>query len=348
MSLIQKAILEANELKRLAIEQARENLQEAITPRISSMLNNALNEEADEELEEVVNESETEELDEDFDLSGFVSEEKEETEPEASEEPAFADATADASTDDAPSTDADAVTADPTAEPEISDETAISDLTVGELKGLLMQIIQGGDDDLDISAFDDDAANAELDSIDAADSTQAPVSEPTSDVEDDDEELNLESILAEVESRLNGDKPADLSERVSELETQLNETKTKLRESNDALRKVAKQLVESNLLSAKHLYMNKLFKGFALTESQKANVVTNIDKATNTKEAKTIYEALNMTFKDKSKKPNIQENLGFASKPAGVAPASKGKTATTIFEGDDLIRIQKLAGILKS
>lgn len=347
MSLIQKAILEANELKRLAIEQAKENLQEAITPRISSMLNNALNEEADENFEEAVNESETEELDEDFDVSGFVSEEKDEDSPEATDEPATDDAPAETPASDAPATDSDAVTADTSDEPTISDETAISDLTVGELKGLLMQIISGGDDDLDIAAFDDEAADAELDSVDAADSFQAPVGEPTSD--DDDEDLNLESILAEVESRLNGEaQPSQLAEKVTELESQLTEVRAKLKESNTALKTITKQLVETNLLNAQYLYMNKLYKGFNLTDSQKAKVVENISKAKTTKEAKMIYETLDTTLRDKSKKPNINENLGFASKSAGVAPATKGKTATTIFNDDDLIRIQKLAGIRPS
>jgi hypothetical protein len=351
MSRIHDAILAANELKQIAIEQARENLQETITPKISSMLSNMMNEEADVEFESAINESEPEELDEDFDFEGFgISETQEpesdsepEKEPETTPEEPATDTPSDAPAETPASTGDDSIDG-LEGEPEISDETSIADLTVGELKGLLSDLLAGETSDLDITAFDDDAANAELDSIDAADSTEAPVaSTDITSTDDDDDDLNLENILKEVESRINGTSTE--SGRIAELEKQLNETKRQLKESNDILEKVTKKLVETNLLNSQHLYMNKILHSFSLSESQRSKVVANFTKAKTPKEAKAIYEALDLTFRDKSKKPNIHENLGFASKSAGVAPTNPNATTVSGLSEDTKARIKYLAGI---
>lgn len=105
------------------------------------------------------------------------------------------------------------------------------------------------------------------------------------------------------------------------------------------------QLSEVNLLNAKLLYVNKIFKAKSLTESQKVKVVTAFDRATTTKEAKNIYETLVDSLTSvapSTKKAPIKESLGFASKPIGSAPA------TPIVEADAYVyRMQQLAGIKK-
>ena len=101
------------------------------------------------------------------------------------------------------------------------------------------------------------------------------------------------------------------------------------------------ELNEVNLLNAKNTYVNKIFKSKSLSESQKVKVLKTMDKATNVKEAKVIYESLVETLSG-SKKSSIKESVGFASKAAGVAPQQP------IVEGDSAIRrMQQLAGIIK-
>ena len=91
--------------------------------------------------------------------------------------------------------------------------------------------------------------------------------------------------------------------------------------------------------------MNKLFHSFNLTESQKSKVIANFTKSKTPKEAKAIYEALDLTFRDKSKKTNIHENLGFASKSAGVAPNTAQTPVGSGLSEDTRARIKYLAGI---
>ena len=102
-----------------------------------------------------------------------------------------------------------------------------------------------------------------------------------------------------------------------------------------------KELNEVNLLNAKNTYVNKIFKAKSLSESQKVSVLKTMDKATNVKEAKVIYESL-VSNLSTSKKNSIKESIGFASKASGVAPKQP------IVEGDAAIRrMQQLAGIIK-
>jgi hypothetical protein len=116
-------------------------------------------------------------------------------------------------------------------------------------------------------------------------------------------------------------------------------------EMNEAIRTIntlRSELNEVNLLNAKLLYVNKIFKAKNLTESQKLKVIASFDKATTAKEAKVVFESLNSTLTTATPKQAIKESLGFASRAAGVAPRK------AIVESNDVIaRMQKLANIIK-
>jgi hypothetical protein len=112
-----------------------------------------------------------------------------------------------------------------------------------------------------------------------------------------------------------------------------------LAEAIETINTLRSELNEVNLLNAKLLYVNKIFKAKNLTESQKVKVIASFDKATNVKEAKVVFESLQTALTAAPKK-QIKESLGFASKAAGVAPNK------TIVESNDVIsRMQKLANI---
>jgi hypothetical protein len=116
------------------------------------------------------------------------------------------------------------------------------------------------------------------------------------------------------------------------------------REMNEAIRTIKtlrSELNEVNLLNAKLIYVNKIFKSKSLTEAQKIQVITSFDKATTTREAKVVFESLT-TALAATKKP-IKESLGFASRAAGIAPGKQ-----QIIESNDAVaRMQKLANIIK-
>jgi hypothetical protein len=113
-----------------------------------------------------------------------------------------------------------------------------------------------------------------------------------------------------------------------------------LEEALNTIAVLRSSLNEVNLLNAKLLYVNKLFKGRNLTEAQKVKVINAFDRAETVKETKNIFETLKESFTT-TKNP-IKESLSFASKAAGVAPNRQ-----PIVEGDEFMkRMQKIAGII--
>lgn len=125
-----------------------------------------------------------------------------------------------------------------------------------------------------------------------------------------------------------------VSEEMSELQAENKSLKSDLNEA-------VKETNATNLLNAKLLYSNKIFKAKNLNESQKVKVLSSFDKANTTKEAKLIYETLNEGLK--VKKSTIKENLGRASKATTIPTTKK-----PIVESNEVFaRMQKLAGIIK-
>jgi hypothetical protein len=110
----------------------------------------------------------------------------------------------------------------------------------------------------------------------------------------------------------------------------------------DEIEELKKELNEVNLLNAKLLYTNKIFRAKNLTESKKVTVLKAFDNAKDVKQAKTIYETLNAGLMDK----NVNESVkrGLASQATGLEPKA---TVQPIIESNDVYnRMRKLAGLL--
>ena len=114
-----------------------------------------------------------------------------------------------------------------------------------------------------------------------------------------------------------------------------------LKEAVSVIKTLRSELNEVNLLNAKLLYVNKIFKAKNLSELQKVQVIASFDKASTIREAKVVFESLNTALTPAKKQ--IKESIGFASKAAGIAPQKQ-----QIVESNDAItRMQKLANIIK-
>lgn len=171
-----------------------------------------------------------------------------------------------------------------------------------------------------------------------------------------DDTINLEEILASLQtgetleeaSKKKMHKKAEKAEKEEKEEEHKKEkedhkAKEKLKEAIETISYLKSQLNEVNLLNAKLLYVNKIFKAKSLSEAQKLSVVNAFDRATTIKEAKNIYETLQDSLTTTgSKRSTIKESVGFASKPIGSAPV------TPIVDSDAYVfRMQQLAGIKK-
>jgi hypothetical protein len=174
--------------------------------------------------------------------------------------------------------------------------------------------------------------------------------------ESEEEEINIDELVAELKERKKyggnkGDVPAakrgdkkDTAEEegVEDYKKKLKEMEAKLDEAYSTIETIKTDLNEVNLLNAKLLYTNKIFRAKNLTENQKVKVLEAFDKATTTKEAKLVYETISGEVKER--KSSVTESMiGGASKAAGIAPTKK-----PILEvNDQFARWQHLAGITK-
>ena len=168
----------------------------------------------------------------------------------------------------------------------------------------------------------------------------------TNEAEEDDKEDNkdvvdLEEILREMEADMKDDK-----EKVDEAE-EAEEKEKELNEAYKVIKSLQKTINEVNLLNAKLLFANKLFRAHNMTNEQKVKVIETLDRTNSVREVKLVYSTLAENFKfstNKSTKKSISE--GIASKVTKSTKPAQAKQV--IAENTNFSdRFKKLAGIIK-
>ena len=161
------------------------------------------------------------------------------------------------------------------------------------------------------------------------------------DKEDDKEVVDLEEILREMEADMKDDK-----EKVDEAE-EAEEKEKELNEAYKVIKSLQKTINEVNLLNAKLLFANKLFRAHNMTNEQKVKVIETLDRTNSVREVKLVYSTLAENFKyssNKSTKKSISE--GIASKVTKSTKPAQAKQV--IAENTNFSdRFKKLAGIIK-
>ena len=331
--LFKQAIAEAKSIREAAIANAKEALEETLTPHLKDMLAAKLQEmedstneeevinEAEEEMEETYHEGEMEEGSEEEAMEEAADEEEAEDDSEESED--------EAEEEEAEEEDA-----------EEGDDQEVSDMDVDELKDLIRDIVaqELGDSEEEV----EDHGDMDAGDLDAG----------------DDETIDLDELLAELdelseeETHEGEEMEEGVEEEVEEVvaeEEDAHEGKDKMEEElNEALNTIESlrtELNEVNLLNAKLLYVNKIFKSNELSENQKVNVIAAFDKAETVKEVKLVYETVSENVVTKKQTSTIKESkYGMASKATGTT-AAKPEVINEV--SDAVRRMQKLAGIIK-
>lgn len=310
--LLKEAIADARAVKETAIANAKLALEEAFTPRIQSMISQRLEEEGEEEFgeEEMSMDMEPEmdmEAGEDRDLNLGGQAYRVDNAGEAL----------------------------PGEEMPMDDEMGMEEEPVDEYD--LSEILR----QLDEEDNDDEEAGHEYE--------DAPMDAFYDDEEEMDEEVDIDALLKEL---MGGDEEEmdeyhdkqmvsdeDAEEMLMKKENE--ELKNELEEAYNAIKIMKSSLNEVNMLNAKLLFTNKLFKAHSLNESQKIKVIDTFDRARTIREVKLVYTTLSESFA--SKKTLVRESI--ASKPvASTRPAKQ----IILSEGDQIAaRFKKLAGLGK-
>jgi len=223
------------------------------------------------------------------------------------------------------------------------EEIDLEDMTEDDLKSFIEDVIKDMVEAGELEAgdemeMDDDESEMDMD-IEVEDEVE-PMMEKEEKLEEMDEvsfnEKNnptRNKAVGERDPKKVGKSTAAYAINEEEVSKILNEVE-----------ELKKELQEVNLLNAKLLYTNKIFKSKNLSEDKKVKVLKAFDKAATVKEAKVIFETLNEGISSKMTKPSINEVKGSASKATGVVPKAK----QPIVENAAFARMQKLAGIIKN
>ena len=338
---LKDAIAEAKTIRETALAQAKLAMEEAFTPHLQSILAAKLNElEEEKDEDEAFQQSGMDSaMEETLDLEALLAEADEEEEKGEEEKAPEEEAGEEKAGEE--EEDKDITEMSPEEVEEYIRQIAAEEFEKLETEqGEELPGEEGGEEiDLDAELGADEAGDDEEINLDEMiDETEETVNEE----EIDENDINIDELLAEFGLSETDDMDADDEGKVYEDESNLEEELAQALATIDELRS---SLQEVNLLNAKLLYMNKVFKGQNLTESQKIQVVKTFDKAESAKEAKLVYESLISTFvkKEESKSP-IKESLGFASKASGMITGTKN--SNTVIDSDaQVARWAKLAGL---
>ena len=301
--LLKEAIADAKAVRETAIANAKLALEEAFTPKLQSMLSTKISEELEDEEEE--------QLDDMYDKHEGEHEDEETAsemahgDEEEVEESSYHEGNYEE--------DVEAVDGE-----EEEDDLELEAI-IRELEG--SEAIEEGADEDEEEAVEESVEESVEETVEESVEDSAELTE--------DEEINLDEIIKSLEEA--DEEEGEELEEVNELE-----------EAYATIKELQATLQEVNLLNAKLLFSNKLFKSNNLSEAQKVKVIETFDRAANLREVKLVYSTLTESFNDK-RAPKAKIAEGLASKAVKSTKPSK----EVIVESNDLAdRMKRLAGLL--
>jgi len=354
--LLKEAIADAKAVRETALENAKMALEEAFTPRLQNMLSQKIQNEIEDEDDEKKDEDvDLEERDDDEDMEErAMNDEDEDPSDEHSE---------DESVDESEIIEIDGVKYAPIVseeedededkmdEAEEDDEDMDEDLdlesVIKELESELDEIDKDDDDEKneeieegeeieenDVSSDigkGDNKVNAKANSSSGGGSEGKAKLKEEKDEDEMDEDIDLDEVIKALSEEEDEDEKKD----------EVAELKSDLEEHRSVIETLRGKLNEVNLLNAKLLFTNKLFRKYGLNNEQKMKVVEQFDRASNLREVKLVYSTLGESFG--ARKNEINESKGSASKPVASTKSEK----KVISEGNDLRdRFKKLANLI--
>ena len=361
--LLKEAIADAKAVRETAIANAKIALEEAFTPRLQSILSRKLQAEMEGDEEEA-------DINEDNDTSTGIG---------TGDNKQPADAANTAQTDLSGISSQSASAGD-----ELEGHEEVDDLMEGEdeeapamegedeaeyaAEGEEMAP-EADEDELDLESIirelEDELGVEESDELGYEDPTgvenayegeeEAPAAEAPAEDEmeapamegEEEETIDLDEILREMGY---GDDEEVSEEEEAGNEEEVAAMQSELKEAYSTIQSLRKTINEVNLLNAKLLYTNKLFRNYNLTNEQKIKVVENLDRTSNVREVKLVYATLSESMKFTGTERKVAQakksiTEGLASKPtASTAPAKQIISENT---NELANRFKQLAGIIK-
>ena len=334
--ILKEAIADAKAVRETALQNAKMALEEAFTPQLKSMLSAKLKEEDLEEDEFYEGEHEDDEEEvpaeeaEEEPEEGYYGEDDEmdDEEPEEGHHEGEHEEEEDMEEE---GLDLEAIIRE--LEGEIEEELR-NKIGLGESEDETTETVSEGEDD-----EDDEKVDEEIE----IDETVLDEDEELDEEKEEVDEVDKSSGIGKGTGRGDTDK----SSGIGGGENSLKEVQSELKEYKEAVHFLKDKLHEVNILNAKLLFTNKLFKEYALDNNQKLKVVETFDRAQTTREIKLVYSTLAEQFGDNGSivtKKSISESA--SSVVASTKPSKESRKVITE-ETEVADRFRKLAGLIK-
>ena len=307
--LLSEAIADAKAVKETAMANAKLALEEAFTPKLQSMISAKLAEEAEEEEDETEEayHSEEAEVEEYKEAEMDSEEEMEEAEMDSEEEE---------------------MEMEEEEEMEMDSEEDEDEL---DLESIIRELEDENEMDSEEEVEMTEEEEMEMDSEEEV--------EMTEEAEEEEEEIDLDEVIRTLKEMEDGDEE---EEAMTEAEEEDEDMAGELEEAYTTIKSLQTTINEVNLLNAKLLYTNKLFRTFDLNENQKVKVLENFDRTSSVREVKLVFSTLAENL-NVAKKTKVVVREGYASK----ATKSSAPKKKIISEGNELAaRWKKLAGLI--
>ena len=335
--LLKEAIADAKAVRETALQNAKMALEEAFTPHLKSMLSAKLAEEDEDEDENPFADKDEDDEEESADEGMHDSPRREDDDEEVEE----------AEHDD-----------------EDEDKDEVDESEIVEIDGVKYAPIVTEDEhedeedemdeseELDLEAvikeLEEELNETESDDEDSVNEEEVVTEAEHDDEDEDKDEVDEQSTSSGIGSGTGVKQPSAGDEEdpgKGKVHEQVNTLQSELNEYKEAVVFLKDKLHEVNILNAKLLYTNKLFKEFVLSNDQKLKIVETFDRAQTSREIKLVYSTLAESYTDngKEKKEVVKESYA-SKKSGGTAPSKK-----IISEENQVAdRFRKLAGLIKS
>ena len=350
--LLKEAIADAKAVRETALANAKMALEEAFTPHLKSMLSAKL---AEDDIEEDDNPFADKDEDEDEDMPEegmHDSPRREDDDDEEDPEEGMHDSPRREDDDDEDEDEVDESEiveidgvkyAPIVSEEEHEDEDEDDEGDIDESEELdLEAVIKELEEELEESKEDDE------DSVNEEEVVEEEIVTEEDDEDEDKDEVDEQSTSSGIGSGTGVKQPSAGDEEdpgKGKVHEEVNTLQSELNEYKEAVVFLKDKLHEVNILNAKLLYTNKLFKEFVLSNDQKLKIVETFDRAQTSREIKLVYSTLAESYTDngKEKKEVVKESYA-SKKSGGTAPSKK-----IISEENQVAdRFRKLAGLIKS
>lgn len=324
--ILKEAIADAKAVRETALQNAKAALEEAFAPHLKNMLSAKISEEDmddemhDDEAEEEMGDDHEEEAEETWHEEMDSEEEVEEAMHDDEEEEGM-------HKDEAMHDDEE----EEGVYEEEDDEELDLEAIIKELEAEVNEAEHEDDEDEEIEENDVSSDIGNGDNKQPGKANQSTNVGNGKNESKDTSEVNEEDEDAE-----------DEEAEVDESKTVVEGIKAELAEYKEAVEFLQDKLHEVNILNAKLLFTNKLFKEYALDKDQKMKVVETMDRAQSTREIKLVYSTLAEAFSQTGKISRKQTVKESASKAIGSTAPKK------IISEENVVanRFKKLAGII--